>query len=72
MNIEDDNVDLGMQFTNSEPKSINSEPTEKEIREYMLVHAENYYNSRERLRETRYGGKPPEGYSSWGLYWKTR
>jgi hypothetical protein len=47
------------------------EPSDKEIQDYMREHNENYYNSRERLREKAYGGKPPEGFQSWGDYWKS-
>jgi len=47
------------------------EPSEDMIKRHMQEHDENYYNSRERLREEEYGGKPPGGYSSWGDYWKS-
>jgi hypothetical protein len=47
------------------------EPTDEEINEYMLKNKENWYVSRERLRENSYNGKPPEGYSDWGTFWKT-
>ena len=50
---------------------INREPTEEEINKYMINNGENYYNSRERLREESYGGKPPMGYNSWGDYHKS-
>lgn len=46
------------------------EPTEDEIEKYMKEHNENYYCSREKLREEAYGGKPPAGYNSWGDFWK--
>lgn len=52
-------------------KPQNSEPTHSETIKYMEQHTENYYNSREQLRELAYGGKPPQGYSSWGDYWKS-
>jgi hypothetical protein len=32
---------------------------------------ETYYTAREKLRELAYGGKPPDGYASWGDYWKS-
>ena len=51
-------------------KSEPSEPSEQAIKEYMNKHNENYYNSRERLREKEYGGKPPCEFQSWGDYWK--
>jgi hypothetical protein len=47
------------------------EPTEKDIQARMELTGENYYGARERLREKAYGGKPPEGCSSWGDYWKS-
>ena len=50
---------------------MSTEPTEQEIQDYMRKHNENWYNSRERLREKAYGGKPPMGFSSWGDYWKS-
>lgn len=46
------------------------EPTEEQIEAYMKKHKENYYNAREKLREKAHGGKPPDGYSDWGTYWK--
>jgi len=48
-----------------------TEPTDDEVMIYMKKHQENYYNARERLREKAYGGKPPNGYQSWGDYWKS-
>lgn len=47
------------------------EPTKEEIEAYMEETGENYYNSREKLRELAYGGKPPNGHKSWGDYWKS-
>lgn len=51
------------------PEEIDSE---RNIRIYMEEHNENYYNARELLRERVNGGKPPDGYGSWGDYWKCR
>lgn len=45
--------------------------SERNIRNYMEIHNENYYNARERLREQRYGGTPPDNYDSWGMYFKS-
>lgn len=45
------------------------EPTRAEIDE-LMKQGESYYSAREKLREAAYGGKPPEGYRSWGDYWK--
>ena len=48
------------------------EPTDDEIWEYMRNNKfETYYTAREKLREKAYGGKPPDGYGSWGDYWKS-
>ncbi len=48
------------------------EPTRMEIENYMMNNwGETYYTAREKLRESAYGGKPPNGYSSWGDYWKS-
>lgn len=47
------------------------EPSEEEIRDYMKENNESFYAARERLREIAYGGKAPEGYQSWGDYWKS-
>lgn len=47
------------------------EPSQEEVLEYMQQHNENYYASREILREQAYGGKPPSGHPSWGDYWKS-
>lgn len=46
------------------------EPNNDEIEKYMKEHNENYYCSREKLREEAYGGKPPQGFGSWGDFWK--
>jgi len=46
------------------------EPTDKDIQARMETTGEIYYNARERLREQVYGGKPPDGFVSWGEYWK--
>ena len=45
-------------------------PTESEIKDEMVESGLDYYNARERLREKAYGGKPPDGFSSWGDYFK--
>lgn len=51
---------------------MNKGPTEKQIRDYMKSHkGHSYYTAREKLREEAYGGKPPAGYTSWGMYWKS-
>ena len=61
-----------MKVTNKSFKELEkcNGPTQEEIERYMKKHKENYYNARERLRELVYGGKPPNGFSSWGDYWK--
>lgn len=47
------------------------EPTDKEIFDYVKKHpGESHYSARETLRERAYGGKPPDGFQSWGDYWK--
>jgi hypothetical protein len=51
--------------------STSKEPTIEDVTSRMKLTGENYYNARERLREEAYGGKPPDGYSSWGDYWKS-
>jgi hypothetical protein len=62
-------IDLGMvEVERTKPK--NEEPSDSEVKEYMETNNENYYSSREALREKSYGGKPPSGYASWGDYWK--
>lgn len=49
------------------------EPEEEEIWAYIGQHRGiSYWNAREALRELAYGGKPPEGYTSWGEYWKNQ
>lgn len=50
---------------------VGKEPDHEQIIQHMQQHKENYYNSREQLRELAYGGKPPGGYASWGDYWKS-
>lgn len=50
---------------------IGKEPEHEQIIQHMQQHNEDYYNSREQLRELQYGGKPPIGYASWGDYWKS-
>lgn len=47
------------------------EPTENQIHEVMEDMGKTYYGAREYLREKAYGGKPPTGYDSWGMYWKS-
>lgn len=42
---------------------------EKRIKELMAT-GMSFYNAREQAREEKYGGKPPEGFRSWGDYWK--
>jgi hypothetical protein len=42
-----------------------------EIFQFMKENDMDYYNAREILREKAYGGKPPEGFQSWGDYWKS-
>ena len=56
--------------SNNSTALINREPTDDEIKKHMKNNNENYYNSREKLREESYGGKPPMGYRSWGDYHK--
>lgn len=60
--------DLGMVITHIE--RIERQDSEDLIAQYMEEHHENYYNAREKLREKEYGGKPPQGFQSWGDYWK--
>lgn len=51
--------------------SRSPEPTDEEVAAYMEQNKGiSFYNARETLRERAYGGKPPHGYSSWGLYWE--
>ena len=48
------------------------EPREDEIFEYIKKHpGESYYTAREILRNKAYGGTPPNGYGSWGDFWKS-
>jgi len=51
-------------------KPETKEPTEEEIRKRMEESELSYYTAREQLREERYG-KPPNGFTDWGTYWKT-
>ena len=47
------------------------EPSQEEILEFMKINSgESFYSAREKLREIAYGGKPPNGFDSWGTYWK--
>jgi hypothetical protein len=64
---------FGSMITTKTPKELEEckEPTDEEIRVEMKRIKENYYVSREALRQKAYGGKPPGGYSSWGDYWKS-
>ena len=50
---------------------MSKEPTAEEIRDYAKRNGYSHYTARERLREQAYGGKPPNGYRSWGDYWKS-
>jgi len=45
-------------------------PTEEGVQKEMAESGLDYYNAREKLREAAYGGKPPDGFSSWGDYFK--
>ena len=47
------------------------EPTIDEVVERMPEFNGSFYNTREKMREEAYGGKPPD-YPSWGDYWKSR
>ena len=48
------------------------EPTMDEIRKYMEENPNlGYYTAREEWRNKAYGGYPPEGFRSWGDYWKS-
>jgi len=51
------------------------EPTEEEIVTYLrengLDYSRNWWHARETLRNLK-NGSPPDGYSDWGMYWKTR
>jgi len=62
-----------MMKTNKSSKELEQckSPTEKDVQEYMKLNKETYYVSREALRNRAYGGTPPNGYSSWGDYWKS-
>lgn len=51
-------------------KEESREPTLEEIYKLMREQNLDFYNAREKLREKAYGGKPPEGFQSWGDYWK--
>lgn len=53
-----------------EPDINGQEPSNEEIAEHSFNTGLNWYNAREELRNKAYGGLPPEGYSSWGDYWK--
>ena len=53
---------------NGYPKG--EEPTQEQIYKHMIKINDNYYTAREQLRELAYGGKPPNGFSSWGDFWK--
>lgn len=47
------------------------EPTQEEVEKRMKETGERFYDAREALREAAYGGKPPDGFASWGDYWKS-
>jgi hypothetical protein len=57
--------------------SKNEEPTQEQIQQLIKKSKgkHSFYSAREELREMAYGGekgaKPPNGYSSWGDYWKS-
>jgi len=52
------------------PESVGPKVTEGAIRKLMEERNLSYYGAREKLREIEYGGKAPDGYASWGDYWK--
>jgi hypothetical protein len=60
------------QHTSEGTALINREPTTIEIQSCMAENKLTYYGAREFLREQSYGGKPPEGFQSWGDYHKSR
>lgn len=47
------------------------EPSHEEIVQYRLKHNTDFYNAREELRNLAHGGLPPNGFASWGDYWKS-
>ena len=47
------------------------DPTDEEIKKEMARTGQAFYNTRELLREKAHGGKPPNGFSSWGDYYKS-
>ena len=52
--------------------TLQQEPLPELIQKYMQDNPGlGFYASRERLREQAYGGKAPNGFQSWGDYWKT-
>lgn len=57
-----------MKITNKE--NTKKEPTHDEVLKNTNVN-KDYYAAREELRERAYGGKPPNGFQSWGDYWKS-
>jgi hypothetical protein len=48
----------------------NKEPSDAMIKDYMRIYGMNFYAAREKARKDAYGGKPPNGFSDWGTYWK--
>ena len=48
------------------------EPSIEDIKKRMEeTNNESFYQAREEMRNEEYGTLPP-GYSSWGMYWKSR
>jgi hypothetical protein len=47
------------------------EPTGEEIQK-LVSEGYTYYGAREMARNNAYGGLPPDGYDTWGDFWKCR
>ena len=48
------------------------EPSIENVKKHMKeTNNESFYQVREQMRNEEYGTLPP-GYSSWGMYWKSR
>lgn len=54
-------------------EALNQEPTGEQIAALIAISdgKETWYTAHEKLREQAYGRKPPDGYQSWGDYWKS-
>jgi hypothetical protein len=60
------------EFEKNERIEQGKEPSIEDVKKHMKeTNNESFYQAREQMRNEEYGTLPP-GYSSWGMYWKSR